>query len=201
MNRAPSATDVQTLTDQSAELLGKRLVIEGLHLPETTDAESLMLTTRGKSALVVSHVELYTHLIADTPYKKRFDKEFREAGRTFTFPVQGGIPAVSVVLHDEMDAIAVIKHMMSANGEELSWPAALEKLGASRSQFKGFIDAADSIDTRADLGLIRLEDSSIQIEEYDHIPNPKPNVKNLAASMKLVRESRVDLKSVLSRLS
>lgn len=199
-----SNTDVGFLRDKSAELLGQRVRIEGIPLQETRDAKAVTLSTRSKSYLVVSHVELYSHLVEGTTYKKRFDDADRSAGQAFVFPVQGGMPAVSMVLPNQKDAIAVIKQLIAEDGTELSWAAALERLGIHRSQLKEFIEIADGMDMTgqtAGLHHVRLEPvPGLEDIQYDLRESPKPGIPNLDSTLKMSSETRQELRELLPKL-
>lgn len=195
-----SHSEIGSLRDINSELLGKRVVLEGINLAETHTAEQIALTTRGQSILVVSQVELYPYLQPETGYRKRFDDADRTAGQAFVFPVQGGAPAVSVVLPEQDNAIAVIKQLMAHDGEDLSWAAALERLGVDRSQFKELIEIMDGIDMTRRNAQLRLQPIPDLQVEYDLKEKPRADVPNLDSTLRLNRGTRAHLRELLPQI-
>ena len=202
-----SHQQIGQLRDQSAELVGKRVVLDGLHIPRQKGVEAVTLRTQGNIALAVSQVELFPQLVEDTKYHQRFHYDekstpiTRNPHETFVFQGQGGNPAVSIVLPEHEDAIAVIKRVIAHDGEELTWSAALQRLGLDVSQFKDFSDIADGI-------LITRRDAHVQLVDIDGIADdddefrerPNPKVQNLDSVTRLSRRRRESLRELLPEL-
>lgn len=202
-----SHQQIGQLRDQSAELVGKRVVIDGLRIPQQRGVEAVTLRTHGNVALAVSQVELFPYLVADTKYHQRFHFDekntpiSRNPHETFVFQGQGGNPAVSIVLPDYEDAIAVIKRVMAHDGEELTWCAALQRLGLDVSQFKDFTDVADGILTTRRDARIRLQEIDGIADEANELKErPNPRVPNLDSITRLSRRKRESLRELLPEL-
>lgn len=135
-----------------------------------------------------------------TKYKEKFGRA-RDPQTTFAFQAQYGFPTVSVVLPGQEDAIAVVKKMITQDGRDLPWSAALEELGLDRRQFKNFAEVADGILITRNNAHIQFADVELEEElEYDVAEQPKDNVKNLNASLRLSRSTRSALREVLPNL-
>jgi len=196
-----SHQEIGTLRDEAEKYLGKHLIINDLHVPGVDrDVEDVVLNTHGRLILVTSEIELYPYLQEGTKYKEKFGP-VRDPQTTFAFQAQYGFPTVSVVLPGQEDAIAVVKKMMTQDARDLPWSAALEELGLDRRQFKNFAEVADGILITRNNAHIQFADVDLEEElEYDITEQPKDNVKNLNASLRLSRSTRSALREVLPNL-
>lgn len=199
--------EIQNLQEGADELLGNRVMLEKLHIPSNEYAPSRTLDTKGDIALAASSIEFFSHLQPETKYHHRFHHDergnllHREQGEIFAFQTQGGAPTLSVVLSDHCDAIAVIKRLMTHEGEELSWSALLQKLDVDPSQFKAFVDIADGIQSTRRNAQIKLgKIFSIVSDMHEVTMHPNPAVDNLHALFRLNREGREKLRKVLPNL-
>lgn len=191
-----SHEEIGALRDQAVNRLGKKVVMQNLTVPGTGGSvQDLQLNTQARIVLVTSEIEIYPYLQEGSKYKKAFGRS-RDPHTAFTFQVQGGAPAVSVVLPDQEDAIAVIKKLMADNGEELSWSAVLERLGMSRTQFKNFVGVTDGVllDATAALHLEALDDEEI---DHDLRERPREDVPNLDSVLTLSVGAKRRLRTLL----
>lgn len=202
-----SPAEIDTLRDCSAELVGKRVVINQLRVPGTGAVSDIALETRGKVALAVSQVELFPQLIEGTKYYQRFHRDgagtvlHREPYETFVFQGQGGNPAVSIVLPHQEDAIAVIKRLIAEDGTELTWSSALQRLGLDPASFRNFTNTADGIQTMDTNARFRLEEvPDVPATADDVREHPNEHVPNLNAIIKISQPKKRALRQILPAL-
>jgi|SRR3989338_8178377 len=196
-----SHLEIGTLRDQAKEYLGKRVVISNLSIPGTGEnIADIHLNTQGRAVLVTSAIEVYPYLQEGTKYQKAFGRG-RNPSTTFAFQVQGGLPAISVVLPDQEDAIAVIKKLLAEDGQELTWSAALERLGLDRTQFKNFVGVADGIlITRADAQFCLQKIEGADRIDYHLCEQPKEAIPNLDSAMTLSTRTKSQLRTLMSQI-
>ncbi len=196
-----SHLEIGALRDQAKEYLGKRVVINNLNVPGTGENVSdIQLNTQGRAVLVTSEVEVYPYLQEGTKYQKAFGRA-RESGTTFAFQVQGGLPAVSIVLPNQEDAIAVVKKLLAEDGQELAWSAALERLGLDRTQFKNFVEVADGIlITRADAQFCLSQIEGVDQVDHNLSEHPKETIPNLDSVMTLSTGAKRQLRTLLPQI-
>ncbi|MBP9773057.1 MAG: hypothetical protein KBD00_00320 [Candidatus Peribacteraceae bacterium] len=192
-----SQQEIGALRDQAGEYLGKRIIFDHLTVPSVgRNIEKIQLITHGNALLVTSEIEIYPYLKEGGKYKKAFG-DIREPESIFAFQMQGGLPAVSIVLPNQNDAIAVIKKLMTQGGEELPWSAVLERLHIDRLQFKGFVDVVDGILITRRNAQMRLETLKGMELESNLREQPKPDVANLDSVIHLSASSKRELREKL----
>ena len=192
--------ELEVMRQESTDLLGKRVVLDDLKLP----SKNTGLSTRGNIAAAVSRVEVYSHLQPNTPYKAAFDNvedgEAREAGEAFAFEPRG-YPTVSIVLPNQQNAIAVIKELLSHDGDTLSWTRFLERhFNMGPIAFKEFVYAVDGIDISRRNAKFRLQDVPGANVESDLILSPNKKIPNLDSEVRLRQKTRAQLALLLKDL-
>jgi hypothetical protein len=198
--KLPSPNDLLALRDQGSELLGRKLLINGIRLPKTDIANEVLLETRNKVNAVISQVEVFPWLQDGTTYAERFKQGIRAPGRTFTFQTFGA-PLVAQTLKGQPTAIAVIKRLLGSDGKDHSWAEILQCIGAHPSQFKDFVELADNLDIRHPNAPIQFQAIDGVDSELEHDTKLKfdLNVRNLDSVISLTRGSRKQLRDVIGK--
>ena len=189
--------ELQALRSEGERILGKQVIIDSLNLP----SGNITVSTRGKIALAVSKVHVFSHLVPDTSYKTDFDAVGdRTPGESFAFNPRG-YPFVSVVLPDQDNAIAVIKELLSHDGETMTWTHLLEKrLGVKAGDWDAFTEEMDGIDLSRRNATFRLQHVPGATIVPDVTVKPNKKIPNLDSEFRLRSYTRIRLAELLKEL-